>query len=481
MVNYSCAQRVWLLQNASSLPKSYNTAPVAFRGTQTGTIPQDSVEISTNPKKKKRSIGKKIAIGLATTAGAVVVFALAFAKHQSVKLNKLYDEKLIKKIFDKELAFKEATTKEEAVKYAKEILGVKKIDENMTLEVLNYANRGITDVVNKNIGQEVFIPQSYFYDKLEGELAHVIQNVESKRFGELGINKQYFDNEFLTKKLDELFGLREFASKAGESAADKGKKIKTGLNWYFGLDSDLFNLYKKYCANPESLSVAEKRTLYYSNNYGKEAQALNNHDWTGFLEKNKAKIKLDITMDEFRQLSGAEKRKVIDKYLNDKGISIKECVYLPADDGFTTIYHEMGHLQDFAKNLKELDLKQWKLPSFKETWKEVDEAYKKGEKPEVKGALDEVANRWSGTTYGDMGKLFKEKPEKFKKLYPDLYEHLTNKEIKATTSKVSLYATTSIGEFVAETYAKMIKGEPIPEDVLKLYKKYNGPLPVGIV
>ena len=78
-----------------------------------------------------------------------------------------------------------------------------------------------------------------------------------------------------------------------------------------------------------------------------------------------------------------------------------------------------------------------------------------------------------------MGKLFKEKPEKFKKLYPDLYEHLTNKEIQATAGKVSSYAQTSIGEFVAETYAKMIKGDPIPEDVLKLYKKYNGPLPNG--
>ena len=46
-----------------------------------------------------------------------------------------------------------------------------------------------------------------------------------------------------------------------------------------------------------------------------------------------------------------------------------------------------------------------------------------------------------------------------------------------TAGKVSAYAQTSIGEFIAETYAKMVSGDTIPDDVLKLYKKYNGPLP----
>lgn len=474
---YNCAQRAM----NTSVNNNYLATPAvtSFRGNVTQPIPQDTVELSTQPKqKKKRSVGKKILIGLGITASAVVVAALAYAKHQAVKLDKLYNEKLVKKLVDKEIVFTEAATKEEAIKYAKDVIGVQKIDENMTLEVLNYANKGITDVMNKNVGKEIFVPRSYFYDKIEGELAHVVQDIESKRFGELGINKQYFDNDFLTERLDKLYGLRNSASKTGNTATNKSGEVKAGLHYSYGLDADLFKLYERYCENPNNLTIAEKRSLAYSTGIGKQIYAENNHNWTNFLERNKDKIKLDMSLDEFKNLTNDEKQKTISKYLKDKGISITEDISLPADDGLSTIYHEMGHLQDFAKNLKELDLKQWRLPSFKNIWKEVEEAKAKGENVKVE-ALDEVNNRWSGTTYGDMGKLFKEKPEKFKKLYPDLYEHLTNKEIKKTTEKVSCYAQTSIGEFVAETYAKMIKGDPIPEDVLKLYKKYNGSLPNG--
>jgi hypothetical protein len=136
----------------------------------------------------------------------------------------------------------------------------------------------------------------------------------------------------------------------------------------------------------------------------------------------------------------------------------------------------MGHLQDFAKNLKELDLKTWKIPTWKGA-KDQAEAPKAGKKVEDRIGVDELQNRWGGTTYDGFEILLKEHPEEFKKLYPDLYEHLTNKEIKETSLKVSDYASTSIGEFVAEVYKMMISGREIPSDVMNLYKKYNGPLP----
>ena len=60
-----------------------------------------------------------------------------------------------------------------------------------------------------------------------------------------------------------------------------------------------------------------------------------------------------------------------------------------------------------------------------------------------------------------------------------MYEFLTNKKIHSTALEVSSYASTSIGEFVAETYAKMIAGKHLSDDVIALYKKYNGPLPNG--
>lgn len=129
----------------------------------------------------------------------------------------------------------------------------------------------------------------------------------------------------------------------------------------------------------------------------------------------------------------------------------------------------MGHLQDFAKNLKELDIKQWKIPSFKEAYNNV----KKGKKDD--SSVMHVDNRWGGLTYKGYNDLFLKNPEKFKKRYPDLYEFLTNQESQQAAGRISAYAQTSIGEFIAEVYARMVRGDKIPDEVMKLYKKYNGP------
>ncbi len=435
--------------------------------------PPDTVEIA--GKKKKLSLGAKIAIGVGTTLAVLVGGAFAISKHQTNKLQRLYKEKLVPKIFDKELTFTEAKTKEDALKYAKDILGVKNIDEHMTLEALNYTNHGITDVVNKNIGQEVFIPRSYLYDDIDG-LAHVVSSIKDKNFGELAINKKFFDNEFLTKELDKQFSLRDFAKNIKEDAKESAKKAENGLHSHFASESELVDLLDRYKANPNNLSVAEKRTLLYSFGRTSKLNALFKFDYIKFAEKNKDKIKIDI--EEFKKLTRAEQGNSLDKYLKDNKMSMDYYIYLPADNGISTIYHEMGHLQDFAKNLKEIDLKFWKLPTWKES-KAAVEAKKAGKTVEDRSRVDEIENRWGGTTYSGFKDLLKNNPEKFKKLYPDLYKHLKDENIQKTTMKVSWYAGTSIGEFIAEVYKMMISGKEIPEDVMKLYKKYNGPLPNG--
>ena len=465
-----------------SIPTANISYP-SFQGAAAAieTLPEDKVEVADKAKKKKRSLGARIAIGLGITLAAVATAYIAICKHQTNKLQRLYKEKLVPKIFDKEITFTEATTKEEALKYAKEILGVQKIDENMTLDALNYANRGITDVVNKNIGQEVFIPRSYFYDNLGDTVACVDSDIRGKCFGELAINKDYFDNEFLTKSLDEQFKLRDFAKKAKETTAETtesaAKNVENGLHHKFVSENELVDLLNRYKANPDNLSVAEKRTLLYSFGQTAKLNAIVKFDFIEFLEKNKDKIKLNA--EELKKLPHGKQGDAIDKYLKEKGMSLNYYIYLPADDGISVIYHEMGHMQDFGKNLKELDLKFWNLSSRWKAAKAAAEEKHSGKTIENRSCVDELDNRWGGITYDGFADLLKNNPEEFKKLYPDLYKHLTDKDIKHTAWKVSRYATTSIGEFVAEVYKMMIKGEPIPEDVLALYKKYNGPLPKG--
>lgn len=55
-------------------------------------------------------------------------------------------------------------------------------------------------------------------------------------------------------------------------------------------------------------------------------------------------------------------------------------------------------------------------------------------------------------------------------------EFLNTPTIQETAGKVSVYAQESPLEFVAETFADLIEGKTIPEDVMALYKKYNGPM-----
>ena len=74
-----------------------------------------------------------------------------------------------------------------------------------------------------------------------------------------------------------------------------------------------------------------------------------------------------------------------------------------------------------------------------------------------------------------MKSFFLSNPDKFKKKYPDLYEFITEKTKLQTSGKISAYAQSGIGEFIAETYARMIDGKTIPDDVMALYRKYKGP------
>ncbi len=427
----------------------------------------DTVEISSKKEKKKGlSTGAKWGIGLGILAtGAIAAFAI-ITKQMPKHLEKLYKEKLVPKTFGEKLVYDNNMSKEDAIKYAKETLGVKEVDETISLEALHFANSGIVDVVNKNIGQEVFIPTKYIYTnkKLCGSkdnfIAYVDNDITNKDFGALGINKNYFDKSFLDKKLDEFYNTSGVAQNQLNSIFNN--YFKKDINGH-GLQlipvdkngKNMKELIEDFKKNPNSLSLEDKRLLFSFDIRTMDAimNPLRKFDYAKFLEKNNIKD-LDISSKKLLEIHSA-----INDYCqkNNKNLICKiEYPLEPKSD----IYHEMGHLQDFAKNLKELNLKTCKIPIWKRR-------------------VNEYGNRWGGTTYDGYEKLLKENPEKFKKRYPDLYEHLTNEEIKETSLKVSDYASTSIGEFVAEVYAMMISGREIPSDVMNLYKKYNGPLPNG--
>ncbi len=438
----------------------------------------DVVEISADKKIKKEGLskGQKWAIGIGSAIATLAATAILLAKHQIGKLTKLYNEKMQLVNLGDKIDFKEAKTVEEGIKFAKEVLKVGDVDKNFTLDAINYANRGLTEVANANKGR-LFIPKKLCYEEMEGNaVAYVIRTIDSPRFGELAINKKYFDKEFLKKQINKYL----FDEK-GIQTYKKLDKDRITTTIFAGIpivpSKESFKLINQFYKNPDSMNVNDMRTLYYSfNSQWSELIGKFERFPLDTIKKHKnlfeKELNQKINIEELAQKTTKEQEEFLitmTKALGEKGSPIQFNLKLVPTEH--TIYHEMGHLQDFAKNLKELDIKHWKMPSFKDAWNEV----KNGKKHQNTAEIEFVDNRWSGLTYDGFQELFEKNPKKFKKQYPDLYEFLTNQETQQTAGKISSYAQTSIGEFIADTYAKMIRGEKLPDDVMALYKKYNGP------
>lgn len=469
------------LRNINLTQAGVSPANLSFRANTTNTlerIPEkDTVETK---KEEKKGLSKlaKWGIGITGTLGTLIVTLSLISKHQTKALTKLYKEKMILKELPKELEFKEAKTLDEAIKFAKETLGIEKIDKNISLEALNFTNKGIVDVSNANKGR-LFVPKSIKYAG-EGEkfIAAVEQDIKSENFGSLIINKDFFTNESLDKKITESFvyknGRKLFAEGSSNIYWNDIKACYTPSNGF------MKNLQKFY-NSPESLTINQKRELYWGYKNAIRFNKIN----CEYTPSNFYKIAIEqngkqkYTLQEFKAFELEKQREILKETLNKNPIQIT----LVQDSGLSTIYHEMGHLQDFAKNLKELDVKFWEFDFIKickDAWKEAKVEVKKGIKSNNNQRIKFVENRWGGSTYNGYKELLQKDSKKFQEKYPDLYKHLTDKEIQNITGQVSWYSQTSIGEFVAEVYAGLIQGKKYSDEVINLYKKYNGPLLPGM-
>ena len=426
--------------------------PLPAQATQPLSCPPDTVEISAVNKikkpKDKMSTGVKVGIAALGVLGSAVTACILIPKHQTSKLTKLCNEKMQLQNLAEHIDFKDAKTVEEGIKFAKDVLKIGEVKGNFTLDAINYANRGLVDVSNANKGH-LFMPKKIFYKDLnDNVIAFVRHDIKSENFGEFVINKKFFDRAFLKPKLKaELLSLQEHT--------------REQLTLFPVFDESIIKLVNKYFKDNNSLNTSEMRDLLYT---FKNASTKKNCFFANPLctlqtmaEKFKSKG-INVNIDELSQLSYKKQKEklkeLLTQYQNNLGEN--QLNYeVPYLSPIETVYHEMGHLQDYAKNLKELNLKPWKLDS--------------------NDGVEYIGNHWGGLTYDGYKELFEKNPTKFKKCYPDLYEFLTNQEYQQTAGKVSEYAQTSIGEFIAETYAKMVHGDKLSNDVMKLYEKYNGP------
>lgn len=407
-----------------------------------------------------------------------MAFGLFAYKRNLKVLKKLYDENIVLQNLPEKIDFKEAKTVEEAVKFTKDVLKVKDVDEGFTLDALNFVNKGLTEVSNANKGK-VFMPRKIWFEEMAAKeehfIAYVNSDIKSPYFGHLSINKKYFNDEVMSKKLNELLGIDVHKSKSNINTS-KPTEVKSNINTPKPKTLDIrlcyepkvYDLLNKYHESADSLNILEKRELYFNLVKGVEffeskfylsPLSLLSYNLETF---NNIGIKVDV--DAFKKLSTKEQsKKLKDLFLQlqEKTGNKQLNIEVPYESPRSAIWHEMGHLQDFAKNLKELDLRDKDIFSSSAT-------------------INSVGERWVKIDQKLLQKLSLKQKKKAEKLYPNMYKFLSDQNIQQTAGKVSPYAQTSIGEFIAEVYAKMVNGDKLPNDVFELYKKYNGPMLPGL-
>lgn len=433
----------------------------------------DVVEISSQKEKEGLSKGQKWGIGIATTLGTLITAGVLIQKHEFKRLTKLFDKRMTISNLPERIQFKEAKTLEEAVKFAKETLGIGHVDEKLTLEMLNYANKGIVDVSNANKGK-IFVPKKLIVQKDEGAVAFTVKDIESDWFGTLGINPECFTHESLNKKITELFINPKTTivdSTKNNVKEDLQVKILTGLS------KDTWKLLDKFKQNPDSLTLLEKIQIQSNLRSGYRQAGANIElkekfplEWLKNNEKLFKDSNIEIDFNRLKSLSKESQAEEVSKLLKtwSEKTNKNEIIYQGSDNPYHTLYHEMGHLQDYAMNLEKLQKEELGRLNFFTVMKNAIK--------NKNGKINSIADHWGGTTYKTEQELMEKSPELFKEMYPNLYKHINDPETQRIASKVGDYATTGIGEFIAETYAHLLSGRKLPEEVISLYKKYNGPL-----
>lgn len=417
---------------------------VSFRGA-TDPIPNDTVEISS--KKKGMSNTAKWGIGLGTVGALAITAAFVFKKKAPTKSaieewKKPILEKLKFTPLKDTLVFKDAKTIEEAREFATKQLNITEVDKDISLDVLNWINKGLVDISNASKGN-VKMPKSIKLADLGNETAAGVESyVRNEDFGILYLNKNVFGGKTLDKSLDNLLQML-----GKDSLYKNGKTQLKYMN--FILKGRPHELIQKYCK--KELNFAEKLELYetfglFSN---KLTYSLNTNPMKTFELLAKRNPELKINLEEIAKKEKAAQTQEL-KTLLESLVKKNKPLNLEINETpsqYRTIYHELGHLQDSVKNTESILSKDPIVENY--NWKN------------RRGTIISVAD--------DMNKGYlKEYPKDFK-------EFIESVEIQQTAGEVSSYAQTGIGEFIAETYAAMLEGRPLSDKVKALYKKYNGP------
>ena len=389
--------------------------------------------------KKKLTAGQKAGIGTGILALGGIITAVVFCKGKTLKPAN----------FAEHIDFKPAQTMEEAIEFAKKNFGVKKFDLADDVELANWVNEGLVNINNRFKGKAQ-MPENIIWDKkvfekvskgVDGFVPAYHQPLNST----LGINKNYFDTA--KSQFKELIDLNlQAAKKSSETNKVTAETLVSRLftreispqgrfNLLPFLDKDLqarfMGFLYKYKTTPETFTRFDAVSAFqtYDDLLGASQKIfkspldtikdlLKNEKFTKNLAEKGIPVK---SIDEYSQLSKKEQILSCIKLINASELEHPVKGTYRGNSKFDFIYHEMGHL------LHEMNTsnKDW-------FW----------------GRLSSKSE-----------KAFKSDANKQK-----------------IAGQISWYAQTAPAEFVAECFNALCAGRKLPDDVMKMYEYYKGPM-----
>ena len=435
-------------------------------------------------KKKKLSTGAKIGIGAGVLATAGLI-AFLVMKGRTSETKQLAEH----------IEFKPAQTLEEAIKFGQENLGIKSYNnfsEN-DLSAINWLNEGFVNVSNRMKGKLRMPKQILFTDDQnilgEHSLAGVISDSNlpqelKKYFGSFFLNKKFF-----SAPIEAVNNDFQKALKHGYFEKTEDGKIK--VNSLFAPETgDMLIDIIKDCQREKSfnsavrVSVAIENMRNAINAYTKNPLEVIQSLFKD--EKNTSMFKeagINTSLNDIKNLSLKEQieiRKTMTALLREQNEASYVNNLIVSDKQYAEKLVEKGFL-DKVETIKEIEPKK-----LTEIIKYTEEYTGKKENfYPIELYIDELDKSSPfATIYHEMGHLQDMKPRclttvkynyDYSKYSQELKDWVDNDDNIRIASKVSGYSTSGPGEFIAETFAKLIEGRKVSKEVIDLYRKLGGP------
>lgn len=390
----------------------------------------DTVSLSTNNpvQETKRGLSHKAKLGiggLALVGIGAVAYILSRGRVGSKQVQQLAEH----------IEFKEAATMEEAIKFAKEHLGIKKFDVGNDLEIANWVNNGLTRISNKYKGKAPIphIVETYpveLYQQAIKESDGLPMADINAFTGRMRVNTHYFnDAKKSIQKYMDAMGI-----KVGKPDANGLSRTEFNVLPFMNIkkQTDLLPLLVKIAEGKASkmeiltCEIAIGDMFHFNKLLYEQPELIYSHVLKSPKLNNILSAKKDInvlTLDKFKTLTKEEQINYMYN-LNDeviKGKTGDELFNIFSEiriaDRQPNVYHVIDHEMGHSLHFQAVGKNEYKVT------------------------------------------------------------HTLSDSEKKVAATISDYATTNSHEFVAEVHAELAAGHTVSSEVMELYKKYGGAIP----